>query len=133
MEAVGGMGNAAIQQYGGSGPNIMKAEGSSGDDIIEMYGGPRNNTMIYNLTAGNDIVTIMGGGGYNILTTGKNQKSFTLRDYQGRVLFQSGPGGSTITVANLQRITVIGDAGEPIYTYKTGAVPTAVAPLLLLN
>ena len=49
------------------------------------------------------------------------------------MLFQTGPGGSTITVANLQRITVIGDAGSPIYTYNAGVVPTAIAPLLLLG
>jgi hypothetical protein len=49
------------------------------------------------------------------------------------VLFQTGPGGSIITVANLQRITVIGDAGKPIYTYNAGSVPTTIVPLLLGN
>ena len=56
-----------------------------------------------------------------------------LQDYQGRVLFQSGVGGSIINVANLQRITVLDDAGKPIYTYNPGIVPTTIAPLLLLG
>ena len=73
------------------------------------------------------------GGGYTALTINKNLQNFTLRNYQGRLLFQSGSGGSTITVANLQRITVIGDAGKPIYTYNSGIVPSAIAPLLLLG
>jgi hypothetical protein len=50
------------------------------------------------------------------------------------VLFQSGVGGSTITVANLNRLTVIGDAGKPIYTYSSGTVPAAIiTPLLLAD
>ena len=101
----------------------MYVTGGPSDDVIEMYGGPGNNTMTYDLTAGNDLVTILGGGGYNTLTINKNEQNFTLQDYQGRVLFQTGTGGSTITVANLQRITVIGDAGKPIYTYNPGIVP----------
>jgi hypothetical protein len=125
-------GKATVQQYGGSGNNTMEATGGADGDVIEMYGGNRNNTMIYYLTAGNDVVTVMGGGGYNTLTIYKNLQNFTLRDYQGRVLFQTGVGGSIITVANLQRITVIGDAGKPIYTYNAGIVPAAIAPLLLL-
>jgi hypothetical protein len=58
-------------------------------------------------------------------------QNFTLQDYQGHLLFQSGTGGTSITVANLNRITVISDDGKPIYSYNAGVVPTAVAPLLL--
>ena len=76
-------------------------------------------------------MTILGGGGYNTLTINKNLQNLTLKDSQGRVLFQTGTGGSTITVTNLQRITVIGDAGKPIYTYNPGIVPAFIAPLLL--
>ena len=96
-----------------------------------MYGGPGNNSMTYDVGSGNDVATILGGGGYNTLTINKNDQIFTLKDYQGKVLFQSGSGGSTITVANLQRITVLDDAGKPIYTYNAGTVPSIMAPLLL--
>jgi hypothetical protein len=131
MEAAGGIGNSTIKQYGGSGPNIMKATGNSGDDVIEMYGGSGNNTMVYNVSSGNDLVTILGGGGYSALTIQKRGQNFTLQDYQGHVMFQSGSGGSTIIVANLTRIMVIGDTGKPIYTYNAGSAPTIIGPLLL--
>ena len=109
----------------------MVLTGSTGDDVIEMYGGNRNNTMIYYLTPGNDMVTVMGGGGYNTLTINKNLQNFTLKDYQGKVLFQTGAGGSTITVSSLQHITVLGDAGKPIYTYNAIATVPHMLQLLL--
>ena len=111
----------------------MRVTPGAGDDVIKMYGGPGNNSMTYDVCSGNDLATILGGGGYNTLTINKNQQNFTLQDYQGRVLFQSGAGGSTITVANLQRITVLDEAGKPIYTYNAGTVPSIMAPLLLGN
>jgi hypothetical protein len=134
MEAAGAVGNGAIQQYGGSGSNIMTATGGSGDDVIEMYGGPGTNTTTYNVSSGNDLVTILGGGGYSSLTIQKMGQNFTLQDYQGRLLFQTGSGGSTITVANLQRITVIGDDLKTIiYTFNPGGVPATIMAPLLLN
>jgi hypothetical protein len=134
MNINSGDGADYIEQYGGSGNNLMRVTpGFFGDDVIKMYGGPGNNSMTYDVSAGNDLATILGGGGYNTLTINKNDQNFTLKDYQGRVLFQTGPGGSIITVANLQHITVIGDAGKVIYTYNGGIVPTSIAPLLLLG
>ena len=126
-----GDGDDHIEQYGGSGNNLMHVNPDVGDDVIKMYGGPGNNSMTYDVGSGNDVATILGGGGYNTLTINKNHQNFTLKDYQGKVLFQSGSGGSTITVANLQRITVLDDAGKPIYTYNAGTVPSIMAPLLL--
>jgi hypothetical protein len=132
MTIHGGTGANHIEQYGGSGNNNMYMTGGASNDSIEMYGGPGNNTMIYDLTSGNDLVTILGGG-YNVLTINKNLQNFTLQDSRGHVLFQTAPVGSIITVTNFQRITVIGDAGKPIYTFNAGTVPSAVAPLLLLD
>ena len=109
----------------------MYVQPNLGDDVIKMYGGLGNNSMTYDVSPGSDLATILGGGGYNALTINKNDQNFTLKDYQGRVLFQSGVGGSTITVANLQRITVLDEAGKPIYTYNAGTVPSIMAPLLL--
>ena len=64
------------------------------------------------MTAGNDTVTINGGSGYDTLTINKNRQNFTLKDYAGNVLFTTGSGGSTITVSNVEHITVIGDDGS---------------------
>jgi Ca2+-binding RTX toxin-like protein len=134
MNITGGGGVDYIEQYGGSGNNLMHVAPNEGDDVIKLYGGPGNNSMTYDVGSGNDLATILGGGGYNNLTINKNQQNFTLQDYQGKVLFQSGTGGTTITVANLQRIIVIGDAGKPIYTYNArSVVPMSIAPLLLGN
>ena len=133
MEILGSDEADYIEQYGGPGNNLTHVKPDSGDDIIKMYGGLGNNSMTYEAVSGNDLATILGGSDYNTLTIKKNQQKFTLQDYQGKVLFQSGFGGSTITVANLQRITVLDDVGKPIYTYNAGTVPSIMTPLLLGN
>ena len=124
-------GTAYIEQYGGAVNNNMEVHGSSGDDIIKMYGGQGNNSMTYDVTIGNDLVTILGCGRYNSLTiNAQGLNNYKLQDYQGKVLFQPGAGGSTITVANFQRITVLDENGKPLYTYNAGTVPTIIGPLL---
>ncbi len=89
--------------------------------------------MTYNVSAGNDLVTILGGGVSNTLTINKNYQYFTLKDYQGRVLFQAGTGGSTITVANLHRIAVVDETGKTIWQYSGGTATTGFVPLLLMD
>ncbi|MCX5888535.1 MAG: hypothetical protein NTY36_03685 [Deltaproteobacteria bacterium] len=111
----------------------MEVTGSQGDDVIKIYGGQGNNTMAYDLTLGNDLVTILGDGRYNSLTINEQGiNNYKLQDYQGHVLFQKDAGGSTITVANLQRITILDQNGKAIFTYNAGVVPSSIAPLLLL-
>jgi hypothetical protein len=81
-----------------------------------------------------DLVTIKGGGVYNALSINTLEISnFKVLKDQGRVLFQKGAGGSTISVANLQRITVLDENGKTIYTYNAGIVPSSIALLLLLE
>lgn len=107
-------GTAYLEQYGGAGNNNMAVTGSHGDDIIKIYGGQGNNTMIYNITDSNDLVTILGTGVDNTLTMNNDGlNNYKLQDYQGHLLFQKGSGGSTITVANLQRITVLAQTASP--------------------
>ena len=106
----------------------------AGDDVVKIYGGPRQNTIAYDVSAGSDLVTILGGrGGPNILNINGFSQNFTLKDYQGNTLCKQGDGGSTITIANMNRVTVIGDGGKIIWQYTDGTVPAAVAPLLLGN
>ncbi len=118
----GSRGNDHIEQYGGSGNNVMNVSGMDGDNIIAVYGGPRNNSMYFDMWPGNDVVTILGGkgGGQNTLKINMdynagNLANLALKDYQGRVLFQSGTGGdrpSTAPVAVLSATGGIVTAGE---------------------
>jgi hypothetical protein len=134
MTITGFRGTAHIEQYGGKGHNTMEIQGSNGDDTIEMYGGQGNNTLVYDLTVGNDVGTILGGGRFNSLTINtQGLINYKLQDQQGRVLFQKGTSGSTITVTNLQRITVLDENGKAIYTFNTGTVPSSIVPLLLMD
>ncbi len=87
-----------------------------GDDVIKMYGGPGNNSMTYDVGPGNDLATILGGGGYNTLTINKNDQNFTLKDYQGRVLFQSGSAAAPLpspTSNGLRSLTMPGNPSTP--------------------
>jgi Ca2+-binding RTX toxin-like protein len=107
----------------------------TGNDTIAMYGGKVNDTMTYNVTGGSDNVTINGAQGDDNLTINKMGQKITLVDNNGKVIFKSGDGGSTITITNIEHIKVIGDNGERLYTYNdnTTIVPTAITPLLLGN
>ena len=114
MEVKGGIGTAHIEQYGGQGANTMTLTGATGNDTIAMYGGKVNDTMTYNVTGGSDKVTINGGQGDDTLLINKMGQNFTLVDNVGSVICQAGSGGPTITVVNVEHITVIGDSGLPI-------------------
>lgn len=61
-----------------------------------------------------------------------NRQNFTLKDHQGKVMFQTG-GGTTITVASLEHITAIGDANTVICRYAAAAprMPASLYDLLL--
>jgi Ca2+-binding RTX toxin-like protein len=111
MEALGGIGSSTIEQYGGQGTNTMKVAGGTSDDTIKMHGGNKADALTYDVTTGNDKVTIDAGQGDDSLTINKKGQSFTLVDNIGSVICQAGIGGTTITVVNVEHITVIGDDG----------------------
>jgi hypothetical protein len=67
--------------------------------------------MTFNVSSGNDNVSINSGQSDDILTINKRGNSFTLVDNTGSVICQAGSGGTTITVVNVEHITVIGDDG----------------------
>jgi hypothetical protein len=115
MEIHGGVGSAKIEQYGGPVGNNMKITGGVGEDSILMAGGAGNDIMTYTISFGADLTRIYGAEGDDSLTINKNQKSFTLYDGEtGQVLFTIGTGGSTITVYEVEHITVLGDDGSSI-------------------
>ena len=59
-----------------------------------------------------------GGPGDDTLTVQKNQHSVTILDVIGGVICQAGQGGTTITVVNVEHITLIDDDGlTPICQY----------------
>ncbi|MHB8070222.1 MAG: hypothetical protein ACYDIC_20200 [Desulfobaccales bacterium] len=91
MTNYGGDGNDYQEMYGGAGNNTINVDGGAGDDVLRIYGGPRNNSITYGQSSGNDVVTILGGGVYNTLKINVGAyKNITLKDYQGRVLYQYG-------------------------------------------
>ena len=83
-----------------------------------MYGGPVNDTVTYNLSGGIDTVTINGGAGYDTLLINKNQQSFTIKDQNGKVLFQAGTGRTIITITGIEYTKVFGDKGETLWEYR---------------
>ena len=108
-------GKDKIEQYGGTGNTTQYAEGSEGDDWILQVGGDKLSDQTAILGEGNDTVYQYGGKGDDTLTINKKGQNFTLVDNNGKVIFKSGDGGSTITVTNIEHIKVIGDDGTIIF------------------
>ena len=88
----------------------MKLAGSTGDDIITINAGEGNDTITYIDTPGTDTVHIDGGPGDDTDSEQSGQ-SFAVFDGGGAIMCQAGVGGTTITVVNVEHITVIGDDG----------------------
>jgi len=111
-------GTAQIQQYGGPAGNTLSAEGTNGNDSIAMYGGAGVDAFTYDITGGNDTVIVNGGGGTADTLTVNNMGNvnYTLQDGAGKVIFASGTGGTTITVLNVVKITVLNQQGNTIFT-----------------
>ena len=111
MNIEGGSGKNTIEMYGGIFDNKMQTAGGQSDDTIKIYGCQSTDIIRYDLTAGNDKVNIDAGQGDDTLTINKNHQNFTLVDNIGSIICQAGVGGTTITVVNVEHITVIGDDG----------------------
>jgi hypothetical protein len=116
--STGTTGTAQIEMYGGPAGNTLSAEGTNGNDSIAMYGGAGVDAFTYDITGGNDTVIVNGGGGTADTLTVNNMGNvnYTLQDGTGKVIFASGTGGTTITVLNVAKITVLNQQGNPIFT-----------------
>jgi hypothetical protein len=110
-----GEGDKTIIQVGGKGTNNMMIDGSSGKNHIEQYGGTGNNSMRVTGGVSDDVIIMYGGPNNDTLTINKNLQNLVLQDIEDNVLFTTGTVGTTITVSNIQHVTVNGDDGSPIY------------------
>ena len=128
MTAEGGTGTNKITMYAGPNENNMYATGGQGDDTIKIYGGQSKDTIRYDLTAGTDTVTIDAGQGDDRLTVNKNQQNVTILSDTGTIICKSGDGGTTITVINVEHITLNGDNGKPICQYDAPSPPAVPTP-----
>ena len=106
----------------------MKVTGSSRNDTIDINAGYGNDTITYVVTAGTDVVHIDGGPGDDKLTVIKNQKNVTILNDTGTIICKSGDGGTTITVINVEHITLNGDDGNPICQYDAPSPPAVPTP-----
>ena len=114
----GNGGSAHIEMYGGPAGNTMEATGSKGNDVVAIYGGIGNDTIIYDLTSGNDVVVINGGGGTDTLTVNtQGELNYKIKDSNGTMLFTSGTGGTVITFANMETITVLDQNSNVVFTW----------------
>ncbi len=104
----------AFVQIGGPGDDTLTLLGSTSLDQLCMYGLEGNDTIIYEMGPGDDAVFIDGGPGNDTLTIKANGQSFTIIS-GGQIIYQWGVGGTTVTVVNVEQITVIGDNGETIW------------------
>jgi hypothetical protein len=52
------------------------------------------------------------------LTVNQNGQSFVLKDSSGNTLYDHGSGGTTITVTNLEQITVKDPGGNILFTWS---------------
>ena len=129
MQVQGGTGKGRFTQIGGMGNDIMELKGNTGDDIITIDAGPGNGTITYTVTAGTDVVHIEGGPGDDKLTVNKNSQNVTILSETSTIICKSGDGGSTITVLNVEHITLNGDDGNPICQYDAPSPPTVPTPL----
>jgi hypothetical protein len=102
-----GGGNDYIRQAGGGGNDTIGVNGGSGNDSVVINGGSGDDSITYNVSEGTDTADIDGGTGTDTLTVNRNGQSFVLRDSSGSTLYQYGSGGTVITVANLEQITVL--------------------------
>jgi hypothetical protein len=108
VDISGNAGNSHIELYGGPSDNIMLVTGSKGDDSVFLYGGEGKDTMTYTMTSGSDVVTARGESESDTLTINRGSHAdYTIKDGNGAILYQSGSGGTSITVIGITSIKLL--------------------------
>jgi Ca2+-binding RTX toxin-like protein len=113
-------GNDWVFQKGGAGNDTISASDSQGDDTFIIDAGPGDDTITYFVSIGTDTAFIDGGDGNDTLIVNHNSLGypFLIRDTAGNLIYQFGSGGTTtITVANVEHITVNDSNGNPVFTW----------------
>ena len=113
-----GDGNDYSYQEGGAGNDTIGVNGGYGDDTAIFDGGPGDDTITYDVGPGTNSASIDGGDGNDTLIVNHNGLPFLIRDTAGNLIYQFGDGGTTtITVANVEHITVNDPNGTPVFTW----------------
>jgi Ca2+-binding RTX toxin-like protein len=99
-------------------PAILSASDGSVKIPVIIAAGLGDDTITYNVSRGTDTASIDGGDGNDTLIVNHNGQPFLIRDTAGNVIYQFGSGGTTtITVANVEHITVKDSNGFPVFTW----------------
>jgi Ca2+-binding RTX toxin-like protein len=118
INCVGGEDNDYIDQEGGAGNDTIRVTPGEGNDIVIINAGPGDDAIIYDVSIGTDIASIDGGDGNDTLIVNHNGHPFLIQDTNGNLIYRFGSGGTTtITVANVEHISVNGPNGTPVLTW----------------
>ena len=118
INCVGGEDNDYIYQEGGAGNDTIRVTPGDGDDSVIIDAGPGDDTITYDVGPGTNSASIDGGDGNDTLIVNHNGLPFLIRDTAGNLIYQFGDGGTTtITVANVEHITVKDPYGTPVFTW----------------
>ena len=117
INCLGGNDNDNIYQEGGAGNDTIRVSPGDGNDTVTIDAGPGDDAITYNVSQGTDTAFIDGGTGTDTLTINQDGKTFLLKDSNSNLIYQSGVGGTTITVVNIEQITVNDAGGNPIFTW----------------
>jgi hypothetical protein len=115
MIADTGTGNDYIYQEGGAGNDAIRVSTGYGDDTVIIDAGPGDDTITYDVDYGTDNVSIEGGEGTDTLTVNQNGQPVLIQDGSGNVIYQTGSGGITITVVNVEHIAILDKDGNEIW------------------
>ena len=103
---------------GGSGSDTIHVRPDGGNDVIAIYADSGDDTITYDVGPGTDFASIDGGDGHDFLIVNHNGLPFLIRDTAANLIYQFGNGETTtITVANVEHITVKDPNGTPVYTW----------------
>jgi Ca2+-binding RTX toxin-like protein len=122
INCLGQRGNDHIYQEGGAGNDTIRVHGGDGDDTVIIDAGPGDDTITYDVSIGTDTASIDGGDGNDTLIVnnrlgGSPEVPVLIQDTNGNLIYQFGSGGTTITVANVEHITVNDSNGTPVFPW----------------
>jgi Ca2+-binding RTX toxin-like protein len=111
-------GNDSVLTEGGGGDDTIGANGGYGNDSVVIDAGPGNDTITYDVSEGTDTATIDGGKGTDTLTVNQNGLPVVIQDNNANVIHQYGIGGTTITVVNVEHISVLDEVGNILFSWN---------------
>jgi len=118
INCVGGEDNDYIYQESGAGNDTIRVTPGDGNDSIKIDTGSGDDNITYFVGRGTDTASIDGGTGIDTLTINNaDGQPIMIQESNSNLIYQSGVGGTTITVINIEQITVNDSGGNPIFTW----------------